>query len=93
MGFLSKEKAKKYIPQDGDTLESIAERETQSGNAITWQDIAQYNWGTEDGEEIKTSFLTRSMLAAENSIRWSKPKRQMKQTGALCFTFFIRNAL
>ncbi len=44
--------AKKYSPQDGDTLEKIAERETAAGNEMTWQSIAKFNWGTEDVDDI-----------------------------------------
>jgi len=52
MGFDNRKHAKKYQPQDGDTLQSIAERETAVGNEISWQDIAKFNWGTDDQEEI-----------------------------------------
>lgn len=52
MGFDKRKNAKRYQHQDGDTLKSIAERETSAGNAITWQDIAKFNWGTDDIDEI-----------------------------------------
>ena len=39
-------------PQDGDTLQKIAERETAAGRKMTWQDIAKFNWGTTDPDEI-----------------------------------------
>ncbi len=52
MGFDKRENAKTYAPQDGDTLQAIATRETAAGNEITWQDIAKFNWGTDNEEEI-----------------------------------------
>lgn len=52
MGFDKRENAKPYVPQDGDTLRTIAERETAAGNPITWQELARFNWGTEDEAEV-----------------------------------------
>lgn len=52
MGFDKRENAKKYSLQDGDTLRTIAERETSAGNPITWQEIAKFNWGTDKEDEI-----------------------------------------
>ena len=52
MGFDRRENAKKYTGQDGDTLRSIAERETAAGNELTWQDLARFNWGTINESEI-----------------------------------------
>jgi len=52
MSFDSRNNARKYIPQDGDTLRTIAERETADGNEITWQEIAKFNWGTDDENEV-----------------------------------------
>ena len=54
MAFEKKENAKVYQPKDGDTLKSIAAAETAAGNPITWQEIAQYNWGTQDEDEVQT---------------------------------------
>jgi hypothetical protein len=48
MGYEKRDSAKKYTPADGDTLKSIAEGETATGNPMTWQDIARFNWGTDD---------------------------------------------
>jgi len=51
MGFDKRENARKYTPQEGDTLQTIAERETAAGNPLTWQEIAKFNWGTDDRDE------------------------------------------
>lgn len=48
MVFDSRERAKKYTPSDGDTLEKIAQRECDAGNEVTWEEIAKFNWGTAD---------------------------------------------
>ncbi|MFQ5568049.1 MAG: peptidoglycan-binding protein [Rhodothermales bacterium] len=56
MGFDKHDTAKPYTPQDADTLHAIAERETAQGNPLTWQDIARYNWGTDD-EATANEFL------------------------------------
>ena len=50
MSFDNRNNAKKYTPQDGDTLQAIAERETAEGNEVTWQEIAKFNWGTDDAD-------------------------------------------
>ncbi|NBB84995.1 MAG: OmpA family protein [Bacteroidetes bacterium] len=52
MGFDGREHAKRYAPQEGDTLQAIAERETEAGNPLTWQDLARFNWGTDDEAEV-----------------------------------------
>ena len=52
MGFDTRDNAKSYIPQEGDTLQAIAERETAAGNPLSWQDLARFNWGTDDQDEI-----------------------------------------
>lgn len=52
MSFDNRDNAKKYVPQDGDTLQTIAERETAEGNEITWQEIAKFNWGTDNEDEV-----------------------------------------
>lgn len=52
MGFRSREEAKQYTPIDDDTLEQIAQRETDAGNPLTWQDITRFNWGTDDPEVV-----------------------------------------
>ena len=52
MSFDKRDNARVYVPQDGDTLQSIAERETANGNEITWQEIAKFNWGTDDEDEV-----------------------------------------
>lgn len=62
MGFDSRENAKTYTPVDGDTLRSIAERERANGNPVTWQELARFNWGTDDEGEIDT--LMRDELGA-----------------------------
>ena len=53
MGFDSRTSAKTYRAEDGDTLKTIAERETAEGNQLTWQELALFNWGTDDEEEIE----------------------------------------
>ncbi len=45
MGFEKRAKAKAYVLVEGDTLEKIAQRETENGNAISALDIARLNWG------------------------------------------------
>ena len=52
MAFERKDRARVYVPIEGDTLRSIAERETAAGNPITWSELARYNWGTDDEVEI-----------------------------------------
>lgn len=48
MGFENRNKAKRYSRQEGDTLRAIAERETAAGNPMTWQELALFNFGTDD---------------------------------------------
>ncbi len=48
--------------EPGDTLETIAAREREAGNAITAGDIAKFNWGTDDPEKIQE--LMRDELGA-----------------------------
>jgi len=62
MGFEKTESAKLYTAVDGDTLQAIAERETAAGNPITWQELAKYNWGTDDPATINE--LLRDELGA-----------------------------
>ena len=52
MAFENRKKAKTYQLRDGDTLQSIAERETAEGNPVTWQKLARFNWGTDEPEEV-----------------------------------------
>ena len=52
MGFDNRDTATVYTPQEGDTLHTIAERETANGNPVTWQDLARFNWGTDDEDEV-----------------------------------------
>jgi len=40
-------KGKEYKVQDNDTLDSIAK-----ANGLTWQQLAKFNWGTEDEAEV-----------------------------------------
>ena len=68
MAFRNRDDAKIYQPQDGDTLKSIAERETAAGNLITWQELAQYNWGTQDDNEIEAARRNREHPQAPRAI-------------------------
>ncbi len=52
MGFENRNRAKRYTPQDGDTLADIVARENEAGNPITWQELARYNWGTDEAATI-----------------------------------------
>lgn len=52
MGYDKRENAKPYEPTDGDTLKDIARRETEAGNPISWQEIARFNWGTDDPDTV-----------------------------------------
>jgi len=84
MAFTNKKNAKTYKPQKGDTLQSIAERESAAGNSITWQEIAQYNWGTQDEDEVEA--LLRDELGtrfrnADNKFEMSgddEPRNELK---------------
>lgn len=53
MSFIPKKDARTYVAQEGDTLQAIAARETAAGNPITWQELARYNWGTDDPDEVQ----------------------------------------
>ena len=64
MAFKSWQGSRSYRPADGDTLTAIAEREAAAGNPISAEDIARFNWGTEDPEEIQT--LMRDELGARS---------------------------
>lgn len=48
MGYDHRDRAKTHTPADGETLESIAKQETAAGNPLTWQEIARFNWGTDN---------------------------------------------
>lgn len=48
MGYDKRDTARTYTPVDGDTLKSIADAETAAGNPMTWQELARFNWGTDD---------------------------------------------
>ena len=52
MAFEKRDAAKIYRPQDGDDLESIAERESAEGNTITGEELARFNWGTGDPDHV-----------------------------------------
>lgn len=52
MGFDNRESAKKYVRRDGDTLETIAQRESQGEPKLTGQDIAKFNFGTDDPDTV-----------------------------------------
>ncbi len=52
MGFEKRELAKKYVRQEGDTLETIAERETAAGNELTARDLARFNFGADDPDTV-----------------------------------------
>jgi OmpA family len=52
VGFLPRARAEQYTPQDDDTLEVIAQRETDEGRELTWQQIALFNWGTKDPDVV-----------------------------------------
>ena len=62
MGFDERQSAKWYTPIEGDTLASIAERETQLGNPITAEDIARFNFGTDDPRKVD-EFLRDNLRA------------------------------
>jgi hypothetical protein len=52
MGFDSRDTAERYVRQDNDSLEDIAQRATEAGNPITWQEISRYNWGTDRRDQV-----------------------------------------
>lgn len=62
MAFDNRDRAKPYAPQEGDTLRAIAERETSAGNPMTWQQLARFNWGTDD--EAEANAFLRDHLGA-----------------------------
>lgn len=62
MAYKSWQASRPYRPKQGDTLATVAEREAAAGNPITAEDIARFNWGTDDPEEIQT--LMRDELGA-----------------------------
>ncbi|MDP9042098.1 MAG: LysM peptidoglycan-binding domain-containing protein, partial [Bacteroidota bacterium] len=47
MSNLSLVKGKEYKVKDGDSILSIA-----AAAGITWQELARFNWGTEDPDQI-----------------------------------------
>lgn len=52
MGFDHRDSAKKYVRVDGDTLETIAQRETQGEPALTADDLSKFNFGTVDPDTV-----------------------------------------
>lgn len=52
MGFDSRANAKVYTRQEGDTLETIAERERASGANLTADDLARFNFGSTDPDTV-----------------------------------------
>ena len=62
MAYKSWQGSRLYQPAEGDTLDAIAEREAAAGNAISAEDIARFNWGAEDPEDVQT--LMRDELGA-----------------------------
>lgn len=62
MAYKPRQGSKLYRSKSGDTLETIAEREAAAGNPVTAEEIARFNWGTDDPEEIQT--LLRDELGA-----------------------------
>jgi outer membrane protein OmpA-like peptidoglycan-associated protein len=52
MGHDKRDRAKEYTPADGDTLKSIAKQESDAGNPLTWQEIARFNWGTDNPDTV-----------------------------------------
>lgn len=49
MGKVFKPKEKKYLPKKGDTLQSIADENT---DGLIWQDIAGFNWGVTESADV-----------------------------------------
>lgn len=64
MAFESRSNARRYEPRDGDTLEIIAERASAEGEPVTWQEVAQFNFGTDDPEEVEA--LKRDKLGCRH---------------------------
>jgi len=62
LGFDKRELGTPVTPRDGDSLESIAQRASAGGEPISADEIALFNFGTVDREEIDT-FL-RDLLGA-----------------------------
>ena len=52
MGFDKRETAKKYLRREGDTLEVIAQRETEAGNELTGEELAKFNFGAADRDTV-----------------------------------------
>lgn len=67
MGFESRQRAKRYVPQEGDTLQRIAERETEAGNPVSWQELARYNWGTTEADVVNEHLRDELGAYARNS--------------------------
>jgi outer membrane protein OmpA-like peptidoglycan-associated protein len=53
MAFESRGRGAPYRPQEGDTLEKIADRARAEGHQVTWQEVAIFNFGTDDPEEVE----------------------------------------
>lgn len=53
MAYQSQKRSKVAQIEPDDTLATIAEHERAEGNDITAEDIARFNWGTEDPEQIQ----------------------------------------
>jgi outer membrane protein OmpA-like peptidoglycan-associated protein len=64
MGFGNRREASVYRLRAGDTLQAIAERETAAGNPLTWQELARFNWGTDDEAEVN-AFLRDELGARQ----------------------------
>lgn len=64
MAFENRGRGVRYEPRDGDNLEAIAERATAEGHPVSWQEIAAFNWGTEDPEEVEA--LKRDKLGCRH---------------------------
>lgn len=93
MGFEKTESAKLYTAIDGDTLQAIAERETAAGNPITWQELAKYNWGTDDPATIN-ELLRDELGARKRMVQTILPSRQMILPEVSCvFRRNLRNRL
>jgi hypothetical protein len=54
MAFENRGRGVPYEPREGENLEQISERATAAGNPITWQELATFNWGTDDPDEVET---------------------------------------